>query len=520
MIQIMIKAILKLTLLPFYLATSQLQASPLTALYATLDPTSIAQHFAFYELYPNSKEGKSALQHAWDLLASGGVTSSDPELILPTIDPKPIIALVNRSQEGPILNEEQLQVIEKLAAHLPNRKLKGQALWKKEEILALAPSEIDLARALLVAESFQTLEPLKIRSYEASLDLMALQILARLKPDSTPLEKIRTMNDYIFSELRFRFPPHSLYAKDIDLYTLLPAVIDSRRGVCLGVSILYLSLAQRLNLELEAITPPGHIYVRYVGANGEITNIETTARGIDIPSDKYLSLETRKLQQRTIKEVVGLAFMNQAAVAWHKDETKTAIDLYQRGLEFMPNDPLIHTFLGFQYLFNGEEAKGKALLESVSGLLPDHLVSSDFVVEDYLAGLAPASGIQALFQEVDATRDSILAKQKELASIVSNHPFFRGGIFHLAITYLQLGREKEAIPLLERYVNLDAKNPTVSYYLAALHMQRMNYNASWKYLKMAETLVHQRDHFPKALEDLRRSLVAACPEPKLTKRAL
>jgi regulator of sirC expression with transglutaminase-like and TPR domain len=497
-----------------FLATWNLQASPLEALYATLDPTSIAEHFAFYELYPQSKEGRNALRHAWDLLAGGCGTACDPELILPTIDPQPIIALVNRSQEAPILEEEQLQVIEKLAAHLPNRKLKGHKAWTKEEILRLDTSEIDLARALLIAESFTAIDVPKIRSYEASLDLMALQILARLKPDATAAEKIRVMNDYIFAELRFRFPPHSLYAKDIDLYTLLPSVIDSRRGVCLGVSILYLSLAQRLDLTLEAITPPGHIYVRSVDPNGDTINIETTARGIDVPSEMYLSLETRKLQKRTIKEVVGLAFVNQASVAWHKNETKAAIDLYERGAEFMPQDPLIHTFLGFQYLFNGEEEKGKQMLQWVSGVLPDHLISTDHVVEDYLSGAVTAEGIQAIYQEVDETRDSILAKQKTLATLVKKEPSFRGGLFHLAITYLQLGREKEAIPLLERYVTLDPKNPVVTYYLAALHMQRRNYNAAWKHLKMAEKVVHARDHFPKTLDQLRKALTAACPEPQ------
>ena len=54
-----------------FLATLHLQASPLEALYATLDPTSVAQHFAFYELYPDAKEGRKALRHAWDLLAGG-----------------------------------------------------------------------------------------------------------------------------------------------------------------------------------------------------------------------------------------------------------------------------------------------------------------------------------------------------------------------------------------------------------------------------------------------------------------
>ncbi len=488
-----------------------LSASPLTSLYSTLDPTSVAQHFAFYELYPETPEGRTALKAAWELLA-GGCADCTPDMRFPTVDARPVIALVNRSTSGsPMLDEQQLGAIERLAKHLPNRKLKGNSVWSWNELVALQPEEIDLGRGLLIAEG--TLDRNKIRSYEASLDLMALQILARLKPDATPLEKVRVMNDYIFSELRFRFPPHSLYAKDIDLYTLLPSVIESRRGVCLGVSILYLSLAQRLNLTLEAITPPGHIYVRYRSPSGEITNIETTARGIDVPSERYLSLETRKLQLRNIKEVIGLAFMNQASVAWHQENTKLAIELYEKGCQFLPGDPLIRTFLGFQYLFSGQDVKGKELLKQVAYVLPDHLIVQDTVAEDYLAGKTDAAGIQAIFQEVDATRTSILEKQKQLAAMVAKQPKFRAGVFHLAVTYLQLGREKEALPLLEQYMTLDSKNPTVCYYLAAIHAQRLNYNAAWKYLKAAETLVHSRDHSPQALEELRSSLQQACPEP-------
>lgn len=233
-------------------------SSSLSALYSTLDPTSVAQHFAFYELYPKTPEGRTALKHAWDLL-SGGTSGSDPELILPTLDLQPILSLVNRSSstDSPVLNEDQLSVVEKLSKHLGNRKLQGFGLWDQDAILKLPGEEIDLGRALLIAElgSSSDAQP-KIQSYEASLDLMALQILARLKPNANPLEKIRAINDYIFSEMRFRFPPQSLGAKEIDVYTFLPSVLDSRRGVCLGVSILYLCLAQRLELSLEAITPP------------------------------------------------------------------------------------------------------------------------------------------------------------------------------------------------------------------------------------------------------------------------
>lgn len=486
----------------------------LSTLYATLDPTSVSQHFAFYELYPNTIEGKQALKHAWELL-SGGCTDWDPEMILPSLDPQPFINFINRNpQEAPlVLSEEQLSVINKLSNHLLNRKLKGFGLWDEAALMNLPVEEIDLARGLLLAELGPSEEArAKILSYEAHLDLMALQIYARLSPDATPYDKIRAMNDYIFSEMRFRFPPHSLHAKDIDIYTFLPSVLDSRRGVCLGVSILYLCLSQRLGLELEAITPPGHIYVRYVGADGNILNIETTARGIDVPSEMYLGLDTRSLQKRNIRQVIGLAFMNQASVSWHRNDPTTAIALYEKARPFLPNDYLLNMFLGFNYLFVGREAEGKALLETIKGKIPDHAISADSVSEDYLLGYASPEAIQAIFQEVNEQRQSILDKQKKLEEMVKKYPRFRQGLFHLAVTWLQLGREKEALPVLEKYSAMSPLDATVHYYISAIHFQRRNYQKAWEALHKAEALVWAKNHKPKALKELRFALLRACPE--------
>ena len=174
------RCLLLLCLLPSFLFSSP---SSLSALYATLDPTSVAQHFAFYELYPKTPEGRESLKHAWELL-SGGCTDCDPELILPTLDVGPIISLVNRNgEDAPTLSGESLAVIGKLSRHLSNRKLQGFGLWDLTAILKLPPNEVDLARGLLIAELGTSEDAQKkIQSYEASLDLMALQILARLKP--------------------------------------------------------------------------------------------------------------------------------------------------------------------------------------------------------------------------------------------------------------------------------------------------------------------------------------------------
>lgn len=493
-------------------AGGQPSPSKIRALYNSLDTASIAEHLAFYQLYPDTREGKLSLEHAW-LLMTGTKQNIHMPVASLTAGVDGLISLVNKPPDsaGLLLSEADLQIMEKAAARLPHRKLKGHSAQNEEEVLALNPADIDLARGLLLSQLESSPDQMKkIRSYEASLDMMALQILARLV-ETTPEAKIRAINSFIFDEMGFRFPPHSLYAKDIDLYTFLPSVLDSRRGVCLGVSILYICLAQRLGLQLEMVTPPGHIYVRYRSRETAI-NIETTARGIHLDSSDYLGINTRALQERTIKEVIGLAHFNQAGVYWHKQDFDKAIAAYLKALPYLPNDKLLQELLAYNYLLKGERETGEKLLKGVANHLPDYAISKQVIAEDYLLGHVDAKGIQTTFKEVDDTRDSILEKRKALEKVLEGYPRFRSGLLHLAITWLQLHREGEALEILERYHALDPNDPTVEYYLAELYLERFDSHKAWKHLKIAEKLCENRQHAPKALKSLRREISARCPE--------
>lgn len=485
------------------------------SLYRSLNPSSVSQHLAFYELYPDTPEGVLALQNAWKLVGGSTVPQEDLLPLLPKLEIHHLIAFMMRQpSDSPIeLTQEQLLLIERISLPLGNRSLKGHSAWSKEEILSLVPEEIDLARGLLLFQwdnspNFKE----KIRQYEASLDLMALQIRAKLSQTPSNEEKIREINHFIFQEMQFRFPPHSLYAHDIDLYTFLPSVLDQRQGVCLGVSILYLSLAQRLHLPMEVITPPGHIYVRY--RDGEkIINVETTARGIDLPSETYLGINTRSLQQRNIKEVIGLTFMNEAALFWARQDYEKVVQCYEKAALFLREDPLLKLFMGLNLLFVEKQAEGKKLLNEICHMTFPESVSRETFPEDYLSGRIDIAGLKAVFLPVDETRESILNKQKELQQILKRYPKYRAGLFQLATTWLQLGRHNEAKEVLERHHNIDPDQATIEYYLAALCLERMDYTQSWNYLHNAERLTLARNHSPKALSSVRESLRKVCPEP-------
>ena len=504
------KIVVALCLNPLLLFTAPLEDLKLRALYASLDPKSIAELFAFYELYPTSPYSQQAFEKVWHLLNlhKEQKLSLIEKLFLPKLDISSLVALVNKqTYESPTaLNHEQLFMIERLASHLHNRKLQGYQAKTKNELQQLPSDEIDIARALLVYQyDNQPDAQLLIRRYEAQLDMMALQILARLPLNPSHKQMLEGLSDFIFHRMQFRFPPHALMAKEVDTYTLLPSVLDNRKGVCLGVSILYLSLAQRLNLPLEIITPPGHIYVRYNDGQ-EILNIETTARGVHMPTEVYLGINTYKLSTRSMKEVIGMAFVNQASVLWRRQQYHQAAALYEDALPFMPDDYHLKLFLSIQYLMLSEQQKAIGLLEHLLDKIPQDCVYKDTLAEDILAYQVDKDSLEAVFLPVDETRDSIKKKQVLLKQVVAKYPKFRAGLLHYAITFLQLGRSKEGLDVLKLYEKIDAEDPTINYYLSALLLERLSYKQSLKYLQKAQQTLQTKNHTPKCLQDLEAQL--------------
>jgi tetratricopeptide (TPR) repeat protein len=485
------------------------------AKFSMLNPASLSQNLAFYELYADTREGKKALERVWQLLGYRESQERDLLRTWPSFCVDSLIYIVNKEKDVPLrlLSEEEWVSINALAENLHNRQLEGYQVWDIPGMQSLATEQVDLCRALLLEQYKKDPEARqKIRSYEAMVDMMAIQILANLSSTATDREKVSQISHFIFHEMGFRFPPHALWAKDIDLYTFLPSVLDSRQGVCLGVSILYLCIAQRLGVELEIITPPGHIYVRYRAEGEEELNIETTARGIHIPSDTYKGVETKQLQQRTMKQVVGLAFMNQASVAWRWERYQEAIELYEIALQYIPEDSALKTFLAYNYLFVGEVSKGKSLLEQCVLEPCLFTISDNTITQDYLLHKTDAESIKAVFMPVDETRESIMTKQNTLLGVVEQYPEFRAALLQLAGTYLQLGRYKEAIPILRAYYKIDPDDPVVHYYLAVIYLERYRYKHAWYFLKQAEQATHKQGHFPKALQQLRQALAKICPE--------
>lgn len=481
---------------------SRLQAespSKLRTIYNRLDPSSLSQHLAFYHLYHKTPIGKEAVQHLCVLLSIPSSLCSEESLSLFT-------QFLNKSVTDSLFIPS-LNQMEKLNAGIPplcHKKLLGHSIWSETELLNLPIDQIDLARGLFVSQ-FET-EKEKILAYEMLLDLMALQILRRLSPQPSPEEKIQAMNTFIFEELRFRFPPHSLYSQEIDRYTYLTSVLDSHRGVCLGVSTLYLCLGQRIGLSLEAITPPGHIYVRYCAEDKKI-NVETTARGIHVDCEHYLGIKNHCLKPRHLREVIGMTYVNQASIYLQNQLFAKAVETYKKAQLYLNNDPLIKELLGYCLIASDRKEEGEKLLKEVENTIPEDSVTKENIIEDYLQGNVDIEGIKILFKKTGEERKDLLEKKEALEQILKKWPRFRAGIASLASTWLELHRSKEALDTINRYLQIDDTEPEIHYYAGVIQMERNNYRQAWIHLKKAEALLEKKNHQPKVLKEFKRKLL-------------
>lgn len=490
----------------------------LRALYGGLQPGSVAQYLALYHLYPESPEGRRAFQEAIQMLCPKGTEGAEPLLArtLPFNVVEALVALVNKQpyEELPVLSHEELSFIEKMAAHLPNRTLKGATAQSEAEVLGLPPEAIDLARGLFLSELGNTPEALQqMRVYEAMLDLMALQLLAKTTLEEKPEQKIRALNCFVFETMNFRFPPHSEYVEQIHRYTFLPSVLDTRRGVCLGVSILYTCLAQRLGIHLELVTPPGHIFVRYREGEREI-NIETTLRGVHIESEEYLGVETRALEQRNLKAVIGLAHINEAAVYFQEGDYEKALMTYQKAQPYLPDDPQLKELMGYSYLLLGKKECAEAFLQPLKDYQSPYSVGENTLLQDVLSGRADARCLAALFHSREETAEDLYGQRAQIEDILKVRPEFRAGWMHLGGILVALHRIGEALECFQRYHLLDEDNASAEYSLALLYAQRMHYLKAWEHLKNAENILTAEEHRADCVRELRRELTLRCAEPK------
>jgi tetratricopeptide (TPR) repeat protein len=146
---------------------------------------------------------------------------------------------------------------------------------------------------------------------------------------------------------------------------LLETVLARKKGNCLGLSMLYLSLADRLGLPFRGVYVPSHCFVRYEG-KAIRRNVEFAESGANWKDERYrrefrVRPERPYLVSLTPREMVGVFLKSLGAGYSRKGREMDALRLYDDAGRLYPGLPDVYYNAGvsLQRLGRHDEASGK-----------------------------------------------------------------------------------------------------------------------------------------------------------------
>jgi regulator of sirC expression with transglutaminase-like and TPR domain len=160
-----------------------------------------------------------------------------------------------------------------------------QPLSYVDRLSTLSEDQIDVARiALELSKSFHP--DLNVRYYLWRVDEMAKRVAQVAGGTEDPEERIQALNTVFFKERGFGYDFQSL-KEERPGARYLERLIDSRRGTCYTMPMLYMAIAHRLGYPIYPVLAPGHCFLRYVVSDLRYINIEVTTGGHEYPDSDY-----------------------------------------------------------------------------------------------------------------------------------------------------------------------------------------------------------------------------------------
>jgi len=140
---------------------------------------------------------------------------------------------------------------------------------------------------------------------------------------------------------------------DPDLsFVLLPSVLRSRRGSCVGLGTVYLALSEALGVVARGVMMPGHFYVR-VEERGRAENVELLRRGEPMPGSWYSGRfpipggrAREYARPLTMGETLGVIEYNLGNERRRQVRLPDAREAYGRAVQHFPDFAEAHASLG------------------------------------------------------------------------------------------------------------------------------------------------------------------------------
>ncbi len=226
---------------------------------------------------------------------------------------------------------------------------------------------------------------LDVQQVLGDVDQLLARIKRRLPADASPLQRLRGLNQFFFRDLSFGGNVNDYYDPD---NSYLNAVLKTRRGIPITLSVLWLELAAGLGLNARGVAFPGHFMVKVNLPKGQVVIDPFTGQSL---SREELSERLEPFKQRSglvddfdvpiglylqaapPREIISRMLRNLKEIHKTQEDWQRLIAVLDRLLVLQPHAWTEYRDRGLAWALQGDAERALADLETYSTNAQDAL---------------------------------------------------------------------------------------------------------------------------------------------------
>jgi regulator of sirC expression with transglutaminase-like and TPR domain len=217
---------------------------------------------------------------------------------------------------------------------------------------------------------------LDVQQVLGDVDQLLARLKRRLPADAAPLQRLRMLNQFFFHDLNFGGNVNDYYDPD---NSYLNAVLRTRRGIPISLSVIWIELAQGLGLHARGVGFPGHFMLKVTLPKGQVVIDPFTGKSLsreelserlepykrsnglvgdfDVPLGLYL-------QPASPREIIARMLRNLKEVHGTQEDWQRAIAVQDRLVTLLPDAWSEYRDRGLAHAGQGNTAEAVRDLET------------------------------------------------------------------------------------------------------------------------------------------------------------
>lgn len=138
-------------------------------------------------------------------------------------------------------------------------KIKSKTILEEIKEWKVSQNQSALYGAFLIAKAIHP--TLEYKTIEAFIEEVRMDVWLQIQPHLSAWERVRILNDVLFTKFGFAGDRENYHGVD---NSLIHKVISNKKGNPISLSIIYFSVAQRLNLPIFGVNLPQHFVLAFM----------------------------------------------------------------------------------------------------------------------------------------------------------------------------------------------------------------------------------------------------------------